>query len=178
MKIDLFAKVVLTVLAIGIAFFVLDQDLVKNVHAAGHDTTGARLKQLATNYENLEKRIRALEQKVGVQRAGELPEKKEVDPKKGPDGKKLREQYERERRAQENQMKRYKQKQQREKQNKECKAVWDFAENRREEVMKRIVAYNSFHTLGCCKTDFAKKAHNAKKYCADRKKFMNLLRLK
>ena len=31
MKIDLFAKVVLTVLAIGIAFFVLDQDLVKNL---------------------------------------------------------------------------------------------------------------------------------------------------
>ena len=59
MKIDLYSKAVLTVIAIGIGFLVFEQKPVKEVHAGYHDNN-ARL-QLMNRMGKMEKNFKRLE---------------------------------------------------------------------------------------------------------------------
>ena len=83
MKIDLYTKAVLTVIAIGIGFLVFEQSPVKEVHAGYHDNNGRlqlmnRMARMERNFKRLEsdfvvvvkdfrRRVSALERKVTAQ---------------------------------------------------------------------------------------------------------------
>jgi hypothetical protein len=79
MKIDLYTKAVLTVIAIGIGFLVFEQKPVKEVHAGYHDNNG-RL-QLMNRMAKMEQNFKAYKQaqKKLAQRASERC-RRSVDP--------------------------------------------------------------------------------------------------